>query len=103
MSCTPNELIVLNNIALNSYQPTNYSRPDTFEDTSDIWSSFILDSSATEKVAVKALPGICSSLGKKGLTVSRKGTHNSQDPGTIRLTPAGFDAWFAAFPPQEVL
>lgn len=86
------EMMVLDNIALNSYQPTNYGKPETFDDTSDIWSwgNLILDSSAAEKPALKSLPGIVSSLSKKGLVSIGRGTGKD---ATIRLTETGFAIW----------
>lgn len=83
------EAAVLDHIALNLYQPTNGGVPDTFEDTAAIWSLQILDSKSELKVEARSLPGVCSSLTKKGLTESYPDGKES----TISLTEAGFEAW----------
>jgi len=98
LNLTENEIDVLDHIAMNSYQPTNYSRPETFKETSSIWARFITDSgSERAKPASKSLPGIVASLVKKGLVVSSSiGPARTDD--TVELTEAGFNAWQAAVP-----
>ena len=101
MRITKLELAVLDSIALNLYQPFNGGRPRSFADTSDIWSADITFSTCSElgkTVKPRSLPGVCSSLAKKGLVVSQQGSHATQDPGTIRLTEEGFNMWLANFP-----
>ncbi len=97
MKITELERAVLNHIARNSYQPTNYGVPHCFDDTSAIWTDCLLDSSADEKVKASSLPGIVASLSKKALVECYKGTDSRQDPSTITLTQAGFDAWAQAY------
>lgn len=94
------EAAVLDHIARNCYQPTNFSRPERFEDTRDIWRHSILDSSSKTEVSPRSLPGVCASLVKKGLIIC---TEDGKD-STIRLTESGFAAWDAAFPmtPEEI-
>jgi len=89
------ELAVLDHVALNSYQPTNYGRPDAYSDTGSIWSASITDSSSKRFVAPKQLPGVVSSLVKKGL-VRTGGAGTQQDPGTLTMTESGFETWRSA-------
>jgi hypothetical protein len=98
MNVTKMEAAVLDHIATNSYQPTNYGRPERFEDTGSIWRHSILDSSSETTVSKSSLPGVTSSLVKKGLI---KCTEDGKD-STIALTRDGFDTWLANFPaPSE--
>lgn len=92
-SVTPNEIAVLNHIARNSYAPTNYGVPKSFADTGAVWSHSILDSSAPEKVSPRSLPGICSSLVKKGLAVAR----DEGKDASIEMTESGFAVWLAHY------
>lgn len=93
------EAAVLDCIARNLYQPTNGGRPECFSDTSAIWSADIIHSTCSPlaaSVKPRALPGVCSSLVKKGYVVSQRGT-GKDDPGVIWLTELGFLAWRSRF------
>jgi hypothetical protein len=87
------EIAVLDCIARNTYQPVNGDVPDTFEDTSSIWSRLILDSSSTYvgTIRPRSLPGVVASLSKKGLVT----TYEDGKDSTVALTRAGFEAWEA--------
>jgi hypothetical protein len=105
MNITQNELNLLNCIALNLYQPVNGSRPESFDDTDQIWSAGILDTNAIDLPRPRSVPGICASLLKKGLVRGYQGSNKmfggtNQDPSTIGMTEAGYNAWLAAFPEE---
>jgi hypothetical protein len=88
---TDKELAVLDHIALNSFQPTNYSRPESYDQTSAIWANCITDSSSKRKISKESVPGVVSSLQTKGLVNCCDGDTRRED--TIRMTQAGFDTW----------
>lgn len=94
LNITPLEAAVLDHIVRNTYQPQNGARPDSFEDLGAVWSELIFDSSATTKTVVnpRSLPGICSSLVKKGLATC---TDSGSKEAAIGLTQAGYQAWLA--------
>lgn len=111
MKITNNERIALNMIALNTYQPANGSRPESFKETSSIWSSLITDTSAPETLKGKTLSATCASLAKKSLVTTYDDTRLTRgrrfsgalaDESTICLTRAGYDAWSAEFPATEL-
>lgn len=85
MKTTKLEAIVLHHIAYNLFQPGNGRRPEKFSDTSAVWSNTITDSNSTEVIRDTSLPGVVSSLSRKGLVVS--------DGECTRLTEAGFEIW----------
>lgn len=94
MRLTANEKSVLNHLARNSYTPVNYGVPVTFEDTGvGVWTHSILDSSAPEVIKPRSLPGIVSSLVKKGLV----STVDDGKDSVTGMTEAGFNAWKAAY------
>jgi hypothetical protein len=103
---TAAEAKVLNLIALDEYQPTNGSRPDAFEETSDIWTFSLSMSWTGFGGKPRSLAGVVSSLVKKGLVRTYDGSNEirfgtNQDPDTIAMTREGFAAWDAAFPKQS--
>lgn len=98
---TNNERIALNQIALNLYQPQNGARPESFDDTSAIWSNCLDSTNASETLKGRTLSATCASLAKKGLITTydaprRRGTN--ADESTLTLTQEGYDAWREAFP-----
>jgi hypothetical protein len=94
MRTTGLEAIVLHHIAYNLYQPGNGRRPETFGDTSAIWSNAITDSNSLETVRSKSLPGVVTSLSRKGLVQS--------DGECVSLTETGFEIWQKLPPPRTV-
>ena len=93
MNITKREAEVLDLIARNLYQPVNGAVPETYTDTSAIWSMLILDS-CSEFAATfpkRSLPGVCASLAKKGLVDAFNDLKRRDD--TIALTETGFAAW----------
>lgn len=98
---TANERIALNMIARNLYQPMNGARPDSYNDTSAVWSNCLDSNSAgAEQLAGRTLSATCASLAKKGL-VSTFDDVSDRKSSTIELTAAGFDAWLAAYPDAD--
>lgn len=83
------ETKVLRNIALNQYQPTNGSEPELFDDTSAVWSSCL--DCGPEHIESSSIPGVMSSLSKKGLVVC-SGSLKAAD-ATVTLTRKGWDAY----------
>jgi len=95
MAITTREAQVLDIIAYNSYQPSNYSKPEAFSDTSSIWSWLITDSASeyVSQIPKASIPGVCSSLVKKGLCFTSPGETRKED--CIGMTREGFNAWQA--------
>lgn len=93
MKLTDRETQVLDLIARNLYQPVNGAVPDTYADTSAIWSMLILDSSSefAGTFPKRSLSGVCASLAKKGLVEAYD--YKIKRDNTIALTESGFAAW----------
>ena len=91
MNITHLETAVLDCIVRNTYQPTNGMVPDAYSELSSIWSHSILDADSTYAATVnpRSLPGIVSSLAKKGLVK----TYDEGKDSTLYLTETGFAAW----------
>ena len=95
---TAKELALLDCIAMNSYAPSNYSRPSSFEETGmGVWSHSLLDtgSKLAETLNPRSVPGITASLLKKGMVYC--GDTGTKD-AFVGMTREGYDAWLAAFP-----
>lgn len=90
---TAGEAQVLNLIARDEYQPLNGARPSQHADTCAVWTDSVSDSAERIGITRRQFSGICSSLSQKGLITCYRGTHRNQDPSSITLTIAGFDAW----------
>lgn len=101
MNLTTNELTVLNTIARDLYQPVNGSRPESFDDTGAVWTESVAGDCP---ITGKAFSAVVGSLVSKGLVDSYRGRSSmsdGQDPSTLALTRAGYEAWDAAFPAPE--
>ena len=109
MKLTDNERIVLNQLALNLYQPNNGARPMTFNETSDVWSNCLDSHNAPKSLKGRTLSATCASLAKKGLVSTFNDTkphrRGELNESTIRLTSVGYDEWRKAYPakPEDVL
>jgi hypothetical protein len=115
MKLTNNERIALNMIALNDYQQSNGSRPESFDETTPVWSNCLDCNSSTEQLRGRTLSATCASLAKKGLVETYDDTRKrgrtrrvagnlfstQPDESTIALTRAGYDAWLAAWPEDK--
>ena len=77
------EISLLDRIAHNEFQTSNCASPETFEDTSYIWSWSVLET--------KEDGGVFSSLVKKRLVHFEAGLVKDDD--TLAMTEAGFDLW----------
>lgn len=96
MNFTDLEILMLNSVARNCFQPVNYDIPTKYEETSMIWTNCLDDSRFV--VPAKSRPGVMSSLVKKGLM-------KCEVPGPeqcCRLTEEGFNAYRANMLPEPV-
>lgn len=104
MKLTNNERIALNMIALNDYQPSNGGRPESFEDTSAVWSNCLDCHASPESIDGRTLSAACASLAKKGLVETYNDLRTKAqrrgdiDGSTIALTRSGYAAWLFAYP-----
>lgn len=83
MQITDMERKLLTNIARNEYTPVNGAEPATNDDVYAVWSNCL--DCGPHKIAATSIPGILSSLVKKGLADS--------DGEQVSLTDAGFAAY----------
>lgn len=91
MTFTKNELAMLDNIARSEYTMLNGARPTTFDDIRDgTWTFDVGHGFKTTSI-----PGIVSSLVKKGLVWSHDNTERAPNPSnaSVGMTEAGFAAW----------
>ena len=98
------EAKVLNLIALDLYQPVNGARPESFDDTGDVWTEIVSDEARDAGVKRLQFAALCSTLTQKGLVRSYQGSTRcaGDDPSTIALTETGFAAWAESNPAKEV-
>jgi hypothetical protein len=103
---THNERIALNMLARNLYQPNNGARPESFNETSAVWSNCLDSHSAPESLSGLVLSATIGSLAKKGLVTTYNDTRTkaqrrgSPNESTVELTREGFDAWLTLFPAE---
>jgi hypothetical protein len=94
LKLTAMEADLLNLLAYDLYNASNGSRPTCLNDVGAVWTWSIVDAWPH---ATRALPGVASSLVKKGListTLRSKGLRRGEpDDATMGLTAAGYEAW----------
>jgi hypothetical protein len=94
MALTQLEAKLLNNIAFNLYTTSNGSKPESFDDVSGgVWTFAVGDgANCPSQIRPRSIPGVVSSLVKKGFVWTRWASGNGDEPA-MGMTEAGWSAW----------